>query len=266
MTAPTSDSKRRHPGRSSSKAEYGKAKYGFLVVAASGCVLFVNPKDYGAHCSFQGAKTPCGSCLTANCITEVDACCLGDTCGSVITDVEDCATRSDEHCKALQSLTDEGGVHRDLSACVMSHCQDACAASDTRCMPAYSYSVNACSCRSDETPNGTPCTSDGKKTLRCCAPDGWPGPTLECDCLSIICVPLGDECLCELSPMDNQDRATECPGGNGIHCCAAQGGVSCNCSPAPCLPTDNEVGSCGIAQLKCDTGEHQVDACSERSP
>jgi hypothetical protein len=240
--------------------------HALLALGASGCVLLVNPPSYGPHCAFKGASTPCGKCLATSCIEEVDACCLDGSCGGVITDVESCATKSDAHCAALQSATDAGGAHAALSACVVSHCKDVCTASLTDCMPAALGDVNACSCFSDNTPNATPCTSVGHPTLRCCAPTGWPAKALECDCLAVICVPIGGGCMCELSTMDYEHRATECPGGPGIHCCVDQTKASCTCSSNTCLATDTVVSKCDITPLECGSGTHQVDSCSLRGP
>src|ERR1022692_1552595 len=119
--APAPDTKRKH------------AIGAMLALGASGCILLVDPPQYKTHCSFAAAKTPCGECLTANCITELDPCCQDDTCGGVIADVESCATKHDAHCVPLQSPTDESGAHAALSICVATHCKDVCAESLTDC-------------------------------------------------------------------------------------------------------------------------------------
>jgi hypothetical protein len=79
-------------------------------------------------------------------------------------------------------------------------------------------------------------------------------------------VGIAGECMCELNSMDDQQRATECRGGPGLHCCADQSGSCCSCSSSVCLPSDTEVSNCKIDQLKCGNGTHQVEACSVQHP
>ncbi len=234
-----------------------------LAVSASACILVVpSVEPGGPHCAFAGSETACGACIRTSCADQVDPCCKDDACGGVIADVEACAARRDESCARVQSLSDRDGAHRALSSCVATHCAEACAPpakNVTRCKPAYVTSKNACTCDVDGPPNEIACTTAGHPMLRCCAPDGWPGPALACDCLAIICVPIGDGCLCQLSAMDDRGRPTEC---RGTHCCADPGGASCQCGSEPCLAKDVEVAACNLDALRCGNGRKQVDACS----
>lgn len=235
-----------------------------LAASAAACVLVVpSGEPSGPHCAFAGADTPCGRCLREQCIAAVDPCCKDDSCGGAIADVEACAARGDESCARLASLWDKTGAERDLSACVAGPCGDVCRATSggglTRCRPAYVTSKDACTCEVSDAPNATACTSVGHPALRCCAPEGWPGPALACDCLAVICLPLNDGCTCQLSTMDDRGRPTEC---DGEHCCVDATGFSCSCGSRACAPNETEVPSCGIDQLGCAAGRHEVASCS----
>lgn len=239
-----------------------------MAALASGCVLFVPFADPGgAHCKVAGADTACGTCIAAECIDLVDACCFDDKCGGIVKDVETCSTKNDATCDRLQSVTDSAGVHHDLSACVSSKCKDVCAAvatgSLTKCTPAYVTSVDACSCEESTTPNNVVCTTVDHPKLRCCAPHGWPGPALACNCLSISCATLGDGCQCELTGIDDQGRAALC---KGDHCCIDSTGTMCSCGSRACLVNQTAVPTCTIDQLGCGDGEDKVDTCSARKP
>lgn len=235
-----------------------------LAALASGCVLIVPSADPGGpHCQFAGIETTCGKCLAAQCIQYVDACCSDDACGGIIKDVEGCASRRDASCDRLESLAASEQSHRDLSTCAATHCKDVCAVGAaqnlTRCGPAYATSVDACSCELSETPNDTTCAAVNHPRLRCCAPQGWPGPALACDCLSIICVPTSDLCQCQLTGIDDRGRAAEC---NGAFCCADPRTSTCICRSTRCLPQENAVPSCTIDQIECSTGRHRVESCA----
>jgi hypothetical protein len=241
-----------------------------VAVAAlvSGCVLVVPFADPGGpHCGFAGADSPCGKCITAQCIDSVDACCSNDACGGIIVDLESCATKVGASCDRLQNTGDDNGAHRDVSMCVASKCQSECSLPVTNlshCGLAYLTSVDACSCDVSTAPNGVACTQVGHPRLRCCAPDGWPGPALSCDCTAIICFSSGDGCTCELNAMDGNGRPTTCSTPSG-HCCVSRD-ASCTCGQAECLPTDTPVVSCTLDALKCTGGRHQVESCTVPKP
>lgn len=241
---------------------------GALLATASlvGCIAVVpSASPGGPHCHFAGSETPCGACIRANCIDSVDPCCFEDTCGGIITDIEACAT-SGKSCDRIEDAAASGGVHRAASQCISRACRDACAgapANLTSCKPAYATSVEACSCEPSATADAVTCTDVGHPRLRCCAPAGWPGPALRCDCLSIICVPIADGCQCELTGIDDKGRAAEC---NGAHCCANTSTTTCSCSPRACLPQETEVPTCTIDQLGCGSGNTRVDTCSVPKP
>lgn len=240
-----------------------RAFLGIVAALGSACILVVPDVDGGgAHCAFAGSETACGTCIRERCADRVDPCCSEDACGGVVADVEACATRGDDACARLQSASDRNGAHRELSSCVTSHCADACAPpakNVTRCKPAYVTSKNACTCDVDGPANDVGCTTAGHPMLRCCAPAGWPGPALACDCLAIICVPIGDGCLCQLSAMDDRGRPTEC---RGTHCCVDPDGASCRCGNDACVANTTEVAACNVEALRCGNGRREVDACT----
>ena len=240
-----------------------------LLAITSGCVLLVpSAKLGGPHCGFAGKDTSCGTCVAANCIDAVDACCAEESCGGIIKDLESCSVDNGASCERLGNAAEGDGIHRELSSCVVKKCRDVCASvsssSVTQCKPAYVSSVDACSCLTSSPSNSVACTSVGHPNLRCCAPSGWPGPALQCNCRAIICLPIGGGCLCELTDKDDQGRTTECKGGK--HCCANSATVSCSCSDQACAPQETEVASCAIDQLGCPAGEHEVASCSGPRP
>jgi hypothetical protein len=247
-----------------------------LAAVASACVLAVDfAKPGGSHCRFTGVDSECGRCLTDRCSAVVDACCFDDACGGVITDVEVCATSSGVNCTHLADPGDRGGVHADLSACFVKECASACgfdadaappgpAHELTHCRPSYVTSIETCECEIGQTAaNDTECTEVGHPALRCCAPDGWPGPVRTCECKKVICTGAGDGCLCELGAMDDQMRATEC---TGATCCYDPMLNSCSCGTVPCSPEETKVASCSIAVLGCPPALHHVDTCTVPKP
>jgi hypothetical protein len=235
----------------------------------SGCVLIVPSATLGgAHCGFAGRDTSCGTCVAAKCASAVDACCTDESCGGIIKDLESCSAKGDSTCDRLVNAPEGDGVHRELSACVVKECRDLCASvspsSLTQCKPAYVSSVDACTCTSSTQPNNVSCTSVAHPNLRCCAPSGWPGPALECSCLTIICIPAIGGCICQLTDKDDQGRDTHCKA--GTRCCANPGTGSCICGDRQCAPQEKEVTECNIDALGCTHGEHQVDSCSTPRP
>jgi hypothetical protein len=240
-----------------------------VLVTFPACVLIVPTSSPGGpHCGFAGRDTSCGTCVAAKCIEAVDACCADESCGGIIKDLESCSALQGSSCDRLGNASDSDGVHRELSACVAKQCHEVCASATpsnlTQCKPAYITSVDACSCELSTTPNSDVCTSVGHPNLRCCAPTGWPGPALRCNCQAIICLPIAGGCQCQLTDKDDQGRQTECKGGK--HCCSNPMTVTCSCGDQACLPQDTEVPSCTIDQLACKSGEHQVESCSAPKP
>lgn len=234
----------------------------------SGCVLIVpNAKLGGAHCGFAGKDTSCGTCVAAKCGPSVDACCADESCGGIIKDLESCSAGG-AGCDRLVTPAEGDGVHRELSACVVKECRDVCASaspsSGTQCKPAYVSSVDACTCKASAQPNDVACTSVAHPNLLCCAPTGWPGPALECKCLTVICVAIAGGCQCQLTDKDDMGRDTSCKA--GAHCCANASTAQCSCSERACLPQETEVPECNISRLACSPGEHQVESCSTRAP
>lgn len=237
-----------------------------LGAAASACILAVSLPDAGGpHCGFAGGDTACGRCLKERCSAAVDGCCFEDQCGGVVSDLEGCTTLAGDACGRLVDPNDRGGAHRELSECVAKECTTACGIASkknvTRCERAYVTSVEACRCEigDDKLPNDTACTEIGHPRLRCCAPDGWPGPVRACECLRIICVAAGAGCLCQLTATDDQNRPTEC---TGAICCADPAESSCNCGTVPCANGEKQVAKCTIDALECGPGKRRVESCS----
>jgi hypothetical protein len=242
-----------------------------LAAVASACILVVpSAEPGGAHCKLAGLETECGRCMADRCSAAVDACCFDDACGGVIADVDTCATETNEACVRVADPSDRGGRHADLSACVAKECATSCrlppapsSRNLSRCQRAYVTSVDACECEIGPTANDTECTEVGHPGLRCCAPDDWPGPVRSCECLKIICVTAGAGCLCQLSPMDDRNRATDC---QGATCCYDPSDNRCSCATTACRPSEKQVPSCTIEQLGCDQGRHRVEACTVPKP
>ncbi len=238
-----------------------------LGLASSACILLVSLQDPGgAHCRFAGSETPCGACLAKQCTAAVDGCCLGEQCGGVVTDVEACAGGAAEACGRVADPQDRGGAHGDLARCIAASCADACAVPaklySTHCQRAYVTSVETCRCDVSSAANDTPCTETGHPDLRCCAPEGWPGASLECDCLRILCIAAGAGCLCQLGSVDENMRATTC---TGAVCCLDPTEPSCTCDPSDtskCMPGETQVPTCNIDVLACGNGKHHVESCT----
>lgn len=228
----------------------------------SACILVVpSAEPGGPRCRFAGIESTCGQCLADRCAAAVDACCLDDACGGVIADVESCAAGTAEACTRLADPNDRGGVHAELSTCVASQCSAPCgfARNVTRCKRPYATSIDTCECEIGPEPNDVECTEVGHPNLRCCAPDGWPAPVRTCECLEILCVATGGGCLCQLTPMDDRDRSTEC---NGTTCCYDPMLNSCSCGASPCRPDETQVPTCTIDQIACRPGLHRVESCT----
>jgi hypothetical protein len=238
-----------------------------LAALASACIVTVPFADAGgAHCRFAGSESDCGRCVADHCAAAVDACCFDDACGGVISDLDTCATTTNDACVRVADPADRGGLHGELSTCVAKDCAAACrlppppaVRNVTRCQRAYVTSIAACECEIGPTANDTDCTEVGHPGLRCCAPEGWPGPVRSCECRQIICIAAGAGCLCQLSPMDDNNRATTC---SGETCCYDPKTNDCSCGTIPCANSEQKVPTCTIAQLGCGQGTHHVEACS----
>lgn len=240
-----------------------------LAFSLTACALFVPtalPDE--SRCNFAGITNTCGQCAAKRCGQAVDACCLDQSCGGLIVDLEGCATQGREGCTTLSSAATEGDPsRRALGACVARECADACFTSSvdnaTRCAPAYVTSVEACTCELSDTPNDKPCTEVGHPRLRCCAAAAWPGPALSCECLAVICTPVDDGCLCQLSAMDDNARPAECEGDT---CCFDPRLNECRCGSAACLPTETRVAACTVDQLGCSGSRRRVETCTVGKP
>ena len=158
-----------------------------VVVALSGCILFVNDdasKLGTTTCEFQGSDTACGKCIATTCAMELDGCCTDSSCKGQLGWLDTCAAQSDE--VSCQELTVFAPA---LAACVQGRCS-ACAGSDggaggagggvqTSCY----VSTGSCECTAGAgTGNGDACTQAMVAPGLCCADNGWPSATTTCFC------------------------------------------------------------------------------------
>jgi len=252
------------------------ATVGFLTTA---CVLVIPAEEPGAHCGFRGAASECGRCIAERCALPIDACCRGDACGGVISDVEGCVAGDREKpdgkaaCTRMLDAADRGNAHADLSTCIVKECTTACRFSEevlpasrknvTRCQRAYVTSKETCECEIGPKSNDVECTEVGHPNLRCCAADGWPAPDRACDCLRVVCTTAGAGCLCQLSAIDENDRSVEC---TGPICCYDPLSNNCSCGTVACRAQEKQVTTCTINELACDKGEHRVESCTVKKP
>jgi hypothetical protein len=238
------------------------------LVTLAGCILFVSPADYGAHCEFQGMTTDCGACLAERCQTTIDACCGDSTCASILSSVDTCASELGDACTTLKDAAKSGTdpTQQALGSCVATLCAGECAASQgesvTKCSEPEFAEGTACTCSSasDGGANDFVCSSAVYPEALCCAPSGWPGPGLTCNCEPLECSSMPSGCSCSLSCSPFGSSSTTCSG--PPHCCALSG--SCSCSDSPCTSGETKVSSCSAKTAGCPSGAHVVESCSIR--
>jgi hypothetical protein len=226
----------------------------------AGCILFVSPRDYGAHCRFANEESACGACLASKCATAIDACCRDEACDPTLALVEKCAAGDANGCTGLASELSAAGSSRiALAACFGDQCQVACRAvtpttNITECSAPSFGRGQTCTCQVSKTPNATACDETAFPNTICCAPLGWPGAGLRCSCRALDCGPTADGCLCMVQ--DGPSGGTRC---TGQICC--QDHDVCSCGSQPCLSTDQVVKSCDFSTVGCAGGQQHVTSC-----
>lgn len=226
-----------------------------------GCILFVSPETLGEHCGFAGRDTDCGKCVATRCQNDVDACCREDACTATLVSLEGCASARDERCNATREARGAGGAAGALATCVASRCGGVCAKmtgeSKTRCSEPSLIKGRGCTCELGAPGTDFACNTTVFPETVCCAPQGWPGPGLECSCLPIGCLPTNDGCIC--SRIDYEGPGATC---SGDICCSGFGGCHCGATKA-CESSQKKVPSCALPQIGCPQGQKQLASCSE---
>jgi hypothetical protein len=226
------------------------------------CVLFTTPFRGDEHCGFAGREKLCGECLATRCAGAIDTCCSETSCDGAILSVEQCARTQDQSCaELLRPSTNKERLA--LATCA----RDNCAA---YCSPATGTSVTACGdtpltagfgcrCRtgSNVVANNYVCSEASLPRTRCCAPQAWPGPTVECTCKPFACFPTSEGCVCNLGSSAEPGDLLFC---RGAHCCATD--TVCTCQPSACSPGTREVAECNLQQIGCATATRAVPSCS----
>jgi hypothetical protein len=224
-----------------------------LATGSVGCILFVSPDSGGTQCAFRGEGTACGMCLLAQCASAIDAACFDD---SVMSAMEECAADGDDACNTIPAS--------DVLTCLTGKCGALCyemiGQSITDCTDSVESPGLACSCVYG-TPSTLDCSSATYPRTKCCAPTGWPGPKLECECNAIGCFPDPSTggCTCSLTGEVENSTAQTC---TGAHCCVS--GTTCGCSSHPCANGEDVVPNCDIGGVGCPTGTTPVPSCSVR--
>lgn len=231
------------------------------VLGLGGCILLVSPSSYGEHCRFKNADSACGACMASKCAGAVDACCSDSACDPTLGLVERCAAGEERACSGTANERSAAAPSRTaLAACFVDQCQATCRAQTpttniTQCsVPAFGQG-QTCTCLVSDTPNQTACNDTAFPNTVCCAPMGWPGPSLRCSCRAFDCGPTTDGCLCALQ--DGASGGTQCP---GKFCCLDHD--VCQCGSRPCLSQEQVVDSCTFASIGCAVGQQRVASCA----
>jgi hypothetical protein len=231
-----------------------------LTLGLAGCILLVSPTSYGTTCHFSGMGTTCGSCIASQCQTEVNACCVDPGCSGTLDALDQCASGDGGACSAIDSETASNDVNSaGLAACIVRSCSNLCethsSTSKTSCSVPEFGGGHSCQCSLSDQSNDTVCSSAAFPDTLCCAPDGWPAPSLQCTCQQLSCGPTADGCDCFLSP-----------GESCTHVCSAticcQNLDDCYCGSAACLAQEKQVPSCSLSVVGCPVGNKQVESCS----
>jgi len=243
----------------------GAALFGLLSTLLGGCILLISPATGTTTCEFAGASTMCGSCVQANCQPAVNACCGDSTC-TALSDLEACATQHGTTCTSLQSGAEGGDAGAALAACIGQSCRGECqpysGRGTTSCSEPDGVQGTACDCvlpDADDPVNDFVCSTAAYPGTLCCAPDGWPGPGLQCACDVLSCDASQQGCECSLAYYLPSSQVCQTP-----YCCAY--GDGCSCRASACYTYETVVTSCNIAVVSCPMGQHQVDSCSISSP
>ncbi len=235
-----------------------------LAASLVGCVLLVSPKDYGAHCRFEGEQTPCGQCIRTRCEADVDGCCGQGSCEPTLAAVEACAAGDVAKCDAVASLrTSSEAAKAGVGRCLDERCRDECSAPSARNKTKCSFpsfgNGESCSCTLATTPNDVTCDEAVLPKAICCAPQGWPADGLRCACKAVSCGATGDGCRCSL-----MDAPSEGPSCSAKICCALND--LCTCGSSTCIAGERKVASCARAELACAPGLMRVASCVVAAP
>jgi len=97
----------------------------------------------------------------------------------------------------------------------------------------------------------------------CCGTQGWPTQGT-CSCSKIACQQYSaDTCICGAYTTTGGPLVGSC---SGMTCCKSTGPYGqewCSCwtNLSQCLPGDTPVGSCGVADIGCQSGEATLSSC-----
>lgn len=227
--------------------------------ALVGCILAVSPERFGDTCRFDGHDTQCGACVVDQCQPAMNECCSDEACDPTVRAVESCASRHDESCGRIAG--DAGRFA--LAKCVTEKCGGVCVAlagtTLTSCREPLLGETGACACKYTGGGNDFVCNPAAYRDTICCAPMGWPGAGLECECRPVECNPNPGGCFC--LTVEGTPTEREC---TGEICCAQND--TCSCGPKPCFMFQTEVPSCGLATIGCGPNQKRVETCSLRTP
>jgi hypothetical protein len=252
----------------------GAAIFGALGALLGGCILLVSPREYGTQCRFAGADSECGACVVARCQTDVDTCCGADACSSTLGSLEACASNHDQSCGRLApaSSTSTDPATAGLRTCIARGCSAECQAfagtSETTCkeLPLAPGASCSCTTKSSAGANDYACSAAVFPSTRCCAPNGWPAPGLECTCKHVECIGTPGGCFCSL--VDHMPDQETCGGTDGLTCCASTSttkDAQCTCGTRACFIDEVEVTSCSSEVMGCGL-QRRVESCSSRTP
>jgi hypothetical protein len=251
----------------------GAAISGALAALLGGCILLVSPREYGSQCRFAGAQSECGACVVARCQAEVDTCCSDSQCDGTLTALDECASKHDPSCTQLGSKADSpsDGASIGLRQCISRGCAAECqpfrGTSETSCKELPLAPGASCSCTT-QSPSGTndyTCATAVFPNTRCCAPNSWPAPGLECTCKHVQCIATATGCFCSL--VDYTPDQETCGGTAGLTCCASTAtakDAQCTCGTRACFIDEVAVPSCSAEVMGCGM-QRRVDSCSSRT-
>ncbi len=252
----------------------GAVIFGALGALLGGCILLVSNREYGTQCRFAGAQSECGACVVARCQTEVDTCCSVDLCGETLATLEECASKHDQSCATLaaKAVSESNPAGAGLRACIARGCAAECqpfqGTSETSCkeLPLAPGASCSCTTQSAAGANDYACATTVFPSTRCCAPNGWPAPGLECSCKHVHCNGTPGGCFCSL--VDYTPDQETCGGTDGLTCCASTSttkDAQCTCGSRACYIDEVAVPSCSSEVMGCGV-QRRVESCSSRTP
>lgn len=236
-----------------------------LLVAAAlpSCILLVDSSPTGdqfsSTCGLLASASPCATCVTGMCGSELDACCADTACRPMLSQVDSCAEAG------ICSFDAGEDASSTLASCIATMCATTCLTNE----PAPDGPSQGVDCTIDNidelcsctlgTGNGQSCNTSTFEPAVCCAAIGWPASG-GCACGAVQCEAStdGTSCSCVFdttvaSPVtcDELDYGT---------CCIGPGGCSCY-SSVPCTGSEMEVDSCNTATYTCASGDRAVSDC-----